>query len=1081
MTIKSMYDDLQISLISWSNMSLPHMECSALHTIDLSKKKLRYSFLDDKPVYGIIAFGCYSGELIRFLMLSGDVKPASVSFAHKSKIIAIGDCNFHKNSYVIASLSFDGLLCLWSVQDGLCLGKYTDVFPSGCQLMATSDETIVVSGSFPNVYIFNTSAESVTKILHPHYSFTAGIGIIPSGKCKVLFLVDSKGTVTYASVDPNLEQTSKYQLLDPNNVVIRSLPSPSFKFLLTLYEDSFSITDLTAVGFPSINTPYKDINTATWIDDSTFGVLSYSGSYTQYEVTDKYDENAESSTEEEEYFEEEAEDEVHESPYAEYEEVLNPPQEPEPEPNPTASHIDYLYSQLTKDLSYPDAEIFGRNRNDFNSSLITLKRNNLHIDELYTAKGTFPFGFLTSFKKEIIAGFNDTVIFLSNNFDEFSLGQMFETGPRRTTAQCLNIQNDMVKEIIDGTEDGSIIFYDLHTQQTSIQENVHKGRINEICTFQNHLFSAGDDNSLVVTNLDTKKPVKVFQHFMSRITQFLRPQGKIRKPFCDFLFCLTEFGAISVIDTKQLENVFNMTGHDGDVTSIMIHPLSGMLIVNAKSLFFWSLHSGNLESILRGNRKEIYLKDAERNNIPVKPIQDFVNGICYEQLLFGGNSLRVIDVNIKTVSTQIHNYLQENASKDLKTTIANFPNLGLMTEVFSTFVCDFLKKEIGKDYGHYFNICFVGDSRVHTVNLIKQKNHNDIWTFSSEVSSMILSMRILLSIAMRVHPALKDLMDQLINQHTINISSTIKHFKSPNIKSLFKYFMNCGPIIINYFMEMIELYPEEIRKKWLAYLMYVEGVTSYRRDLIATAWVSVSTTLLQHMSDSELKLTIDKAEKLVVAREGTEYKKFIPEVLYRYIEKFRDLPGVSDKLIKILVTTDYSANMDLSRLFNAAPIGFLMCIRAMSSEGKDDIAKKLIDVVINHILQEKVRDDIQFQMIQTIIGCSKEKMTDHIHKSLKALSARHQWFHYNQELHIIAYGNNLGTLFVTKKLNTGYRSSILSLAKEPISAVSSDSNGNLSVLCSKSNILFEIGIKVTDDAEHIQLDVLAQKTAKFAE
>ncbi|EAX96595.1 hypothetical protein TVAG_140840 [Trichomonas vaginalis G3] len=1084
--MSNMYEDLYISLISWSNMSLPHVECSAIHTTDLSKKKLRYSFLDDKPVQGVISFGCYSGELIRFIILKDEVKPASVSFAHKTKIVALSDCYFQSNFFSVASLSFDGLFCIWSVQDGICLGKYEKIFPVGCQLMATSGDSIVVSGSFPNVFIFNTSEERVTKILHPHYSFTAGIGIIPSDRSKVLFLMDSKGTVTYASIDPSITQTFKYQLLDPNRVVIKSLPSPSFKFLLTLYGDLpsanssaessspsyFSITDLSSVGFPSITHEYKDLHTATWIDDYTFGVLSYSGSYTQFEINDKYVEGMDKSEEEEYYEDEEEESEENTNCPTEEEEFLQQMTPKSPTSNDTATHIDYLYSQLKdlypqlRDLSHPDAKIFGRNR----YCKIPITKSNLHLEQLYYAQGTFPFGCITSFKKEIIAGFNDTVIFLSNNFDEFSLGQMFEQGPKRTTAQCLNIQNDLVKEIIEGLEDGSISYYDLNSMTYYVQENVHKGRINEICTCGKYLFSAGSDNTLVVTNLETKQAVKTFQHFMSRITQFLRPIEKVRKPFCDYLFCLTEFGAISVIDIEQLDNVFNMTGHDGQVTSIMIHSLSGILIVNAKSLFFWSLHSGNLESILRGNRKEIYLKDPDKNHVEVKPIQAFVNGVVYEQLLFGGNSLRVIDINIKTVSNQISNYLMRVADKSLKETIEGFPNLGLLSEVFSTYVCDFLKKNIGVEYGKHFNICFVGDKGVHTVNLIKQRLHNDIWTFSSEVSSMILAMRIMLSMAMRNHPLFFDTMNDLINKYTISISSNIKYFKNPNVTSLFKYFKNSTPMIINYFMDMVEKYPQETRRRWMNYLQLVEGTTKYRRDLIIGAWIGLGTTVLSTLSDTELKLLAERAQKL----SNSQYRTFIPEVLYRCATRFKDIAGVSDIVIRTLITSQNAGRIDLNILFDAAPIGFLKNILQLSNEGQETLAKTLINVIIDIILQGRVRDDILFQMIQTIIGCSKASLTDHINKQLKAIDDKHKWFNFGADQHLIAYGNNSGTLFVTKKIGSAFRSSILSLAKEPLLEVTSDASGNVITVNTKSTI-FEIQIKVADDQEHMQLDVVSTK------
>ena len=1002
-----MLKDLKISLTSWDDIVTPHVKYSALCTTTLDY--LSNSFLERK-IDSIITVGTFTGEIIRWIEVGGreGFIPFNVSFAHSTKIISIKNCTNPGYTLSTASLSLDGTLCIWSTIDGICLAKYENLFPEGCQMMEAFDEYLAIAGAFPLVYIFNINEGKIVKVLHPTNRYTVALSFIKS-KEVFLFNLDCKGSATYTCVNDETK-TCKVQLTDPNKTLLQARVSPNFNYLLSLYTNSFVVTNLLVQGFPSITVKFANPMNCVWVNNTKFTIVSYVDPVVTYILIDG------SSV--------------------------------------TPEHCEETHTKLISFISGKDIFDLGPS---VQAPQVT-KPEPIQITDNVTINGGTLFTCLTSYKNTTIIGYGDSMFFLPTNKEltnmrEASLSTFFKEHDDMVTSQCLEVsdkscihlpdkttkEEKTIKSIIDGTEKGNIRITNIKDKTCKEIKGIHNGPIVQICTLEQYLFIAYADFSVVVYDLIKEKVVHIFQHFISPITLFCMPEKPTNSISDHFLFCLTKKGNISVIDAHDFKRLFAFTGHDGDVQGIYIHPATDMLIVNAKSLYFWSMRTGNLESIVNGNMKYTYLREFEKSLIKVVHFGEAIEGFVFEQLEFGGRSMRVIDVDVKITASKIHDILFDGEHCDLKDIIPNMPNFPLVAEVLTNETLNYINSISGTNYKQTMQMGFVGDKQVHTVYLYKnfRKVIKDV---SSNVSAILLSTKIIYAVSLSAHPQFFEKMKEMFSRQP-----DFEHLKVPSVVALFRYVSEFNTRFQEMLIKVIKLYPEEIRKRWYKNLRSFGDKCILLHDALSFAYLGVGTTILHDLSEED---KIDIASKIAQFIGSKKFNCFASN-LYRFnIEQFENFKTATKKAIEQTVvlyneTGDESKIERLNFYIERVPHIFLTeMVENCKENGNMKIAAALFHQVVKNICKEKSRSQYTAQFITTIIEKSFVFPKDFVKSLLIQMSEAHTWFSFKPEANLVAYCSGIvGTMFITKFVGNRLISAIISITKEPIRSVTIDKTG----------------------------------------
>ena len=980
-----MSEDLRISLTQWQNIFPPDLECSAICSVDIPHDLVKYSLLDDSEILGFIVFGTYTGEIIRWGLIESDCIPLSVSFGHTKKIVSIQNCTFPGNKFCFASLSTDGVLCIWSALDGICMCKKTGILPDGAQKMASCGEHLLISGAFPNLYLFNTNIGQITQILHPAMRSVRGISFLKLSDSKLIFTIDGKGAATYSKIEEYLNptqgnpiktKTTKIIMGNPSTIALTCSISPNFKYIISIHKDFYTITNLCIPNFPQMNIDKQGVMDAVWLSDDYFALVTYSGTVELYIIPDIFPKT---------------------------EEELTP-----------KTHAQIISNQLQKDLNVNVDGGF-LNTDEFNKYAFQVAKyyKNMELpQQCVLIEGGVPFPILSKCQGEVMFGYGDSFALGCHHFNEYSLHTIYDEGTKEITSQCLEIENGIVKHIYNGCYDGSIMIYSPTTQTTQTILNVHKKMVNEICTCGDYWFSAGKDAIVKAFSLKTNEHVKTFENFISPVSIFLRPESKTGIECDDYLFCLTESGCLSIIDINTLENVFNMTGHDDQVQEIFVHPLTQMLIVKAKSLYFWSLATGNLESLMSGNAMTSYLNSMRPNCIQIKHFGDIVEGIVFEQVMYGDRSLRVIDIDVMKTAPILKKYLENNMNTELKTMMLNFPNIALIAEIFNSKVLTYLNEKCSTHYGYSFLFGFVGHSHVHTVFLQKTR-HATIYEISPQVSGLLLTTRMILASSMACHPVLRNVMESLLKMTLNDMTTNYKHFQNPSLPILFKYVSVCDQELQDLLMKFIEFYPEKTRMEWLHNFEKIYHMSKIDRELFLFTWVGLGITLLKSLDSSNIKSI---AQRIIhFSNSSSHFKTFAGYLIEKGLISFSEDIHLMKGIIQATVD-EFGESDRLLLLLEKVPIPYIQLTKESLINSDERVGSTLLSQIVNYICNKNADEEKQQLFLGMLIHaqtCSKT-LQDLLFIQYKKIDIFFKWFSFNNQIKILAYATKTGVVYITK-------------------------------------------------------------------
>ena len=196
-----------------------------------------------------------------------------------------------------------------------------------------------------------------------------------------------------------------------------------------------------------------------------------------------------------------------------------------------------------------------------------------------------------------------------------------------------------------------------------------------------------------------------------------------------------------------------------------------MLIVECNSLYFWSLASSNLESVVTGHKKFLYLQNFKKNitsdesqYVRIVPVMKYRNGILLQPLKIGSVVFQVPLINLEEFAGYTRSIITENLDKKMVELATEIPNFHFLHSLFKSIGI------AGNQNKHHhdddddddddvqffkninentnFSIGLVGDKKVITlVSSDRQITRDNIFDFSSLVTSSTLAVHALFSIA----------------------------------------------------------------------------------------------------------------------------------------------------------------------------------------------------------------------------------------------------------------------------------------------------------------------------------------------
>ena len=800
-----MSGSLGAALVDWKSIAVPDITYTALFVCDFEKLHLQ-SYEVRGILEAVVFAGCYTGEVIRWMILDTDVRPVTASFGHTSKVVQFAECCFPIVQYAVASLSFDGSFAIWNAIDGLCIRSYKNILPKGCQRFATSKHAIelaVVSGAFPCFYILNLQTGVITQKIRPVSMRPICLSFYSHGNKEWMFTMESNGCASYTPITSS--GSKRMRLFNPaKKVLLSAIPSPDFSYLIVIFKTGYALVSLCRPGFPKyVDENCPDINTAVWMGLNKYIIVMYNGSYKMFSIDSS----------------------PQDRPHAD---LLMPVGGEQPITSSVSwmseeqfvqykAKIDIIMNPLSPNMSFEPIRLTNtEERMGETESEIFQPRFILSADVL------LPMPLVCVWKNEVVIAFDDTIIIGAKGYAEFSLSDFFAKKRRSVTCQCFLLIDKLVEGIIRGRTDGYVVVkkFGSGKSQKAVLSQRHQGKVVSMCTTLEYLFTSGDDAIVNVYSLRDLKFVSSIPIFVTPVLSFRRVCHKTKTHYDRFLFCVSEDRNVGIIDLKSLELVLVLTGHDSDIEHVYLHPAMNILLVQSRSLYFWSLITGNLESIVTGYEMSRYLETGIGQFVEVIPPKNRHFGISYVPTRFGSMLLRVANIDVEKLAMNIEVRLKQFSGKDLKTALSNLHNLQFVMELLSGKARKRIANSCVPGFSKMFRVGSIGYDDVPTVYLpgtqVRGKVH---WQISPQVSAAMTVTRGWIVNALRSHPEIAENFHTYFRQSPFSFTTKIPNFQKPDVFLLFKYTANAPERLRKLVMEIVSfVFSAEERQKWLTML-----------------------------------------------------------------------------------------------------------------------------------------------------------------------------------------------------------------------------------------------------------------------
>lgn len=519
-------------------------------------------------------------------------------------------------------------------------------------------------------------------------------------------------------------------------------------------------------------------------------------------------------------------------------------------------------------------------------------------------ESNIPLPLISKFNQDIAFAFDDYIILAKKNYQEFALSienSMIEKEEEdknaqsndkkeedkcfEVTAQSYYIKDNKIIALIEGNAYGMVTYQSSSGRREGLGK-FHTGRVVAMCTAGDLLFTSGKDCKLNVYSLQLRKTVNCYSNFVSPVTKFYFPVKKTHTSIDNCVFCSTSDGIISVIDRSNYTSpLFILTSHESQIEKIYFHPPTKLLLVKCRSLYFWSMITGNLESIMNGQQMFKYLDDMKDNLYEVTDEKLQIATPTPYITRFGNFNLRATEIDICDFALQIGSILDSRKKDSLKTAMKSIHNLSFLNNLLSTKTSKILKKELDKKLHKRMNICFSGADSVLTLNLDKLEKKRE-WQYSPQVTALLLSVRIALSYALKHHPYFSkpDIWRDIIKADTISIFK-----KELDISYLIKITLDLDANAHKYIFHMItKMHKYEERQSWLKKIIIIKKNKLFKnyQKFFDLLYIIIKATLFTDLQNSNDSSASDFATYLYNYQSNQRnYKTFMARELISFHEE----------------------------------------------------------------------------------------------------------------------------------------------------------------------------------------------------
>ena len=1099
----------RISLAPWRKIKVPTFTTTAFLVCDFSNRSAYLNNLYDEKIEGIAFTGSLKGEVLRWIIYKDEVKPTTAAFGHKSKIVQFSQCLFPIVGAAVASLSYDGTVCVWSEIDGICLRQFQQLLPNGCQRIACgkkSIQTAAISGAFPNIYIINIQTGEITQTIRPVSKFAVCLDFYCVKNSEWLFAMDSNGCATYTTLTPT---TASSHIIGIHPIerdsLLAAYPSPDYSFLVLVYQNGYIIVALFDSSFPKyVNSETKNILSVVWLDLTVFGIIFYDGSFHVYTLSPPNKKTNHANV-------------IENISYSKHKPTIKSPffdMKEDKVANYIAAQEKYI--NINTFLTNTNTNTKRKFKNQIKIDKSS-KNYNFNISLWWNGTSNIPFPLISVFKKEFAFAFDDCVILAEKQFQEFYLKDVFneEKKKKKTktdqnqnekgqennnkentedegiiTAQCYSFKKKECFALIQGRSNGILTVKYLHNQVKKKLKIRHKGKVVALCTMKKFLFSSGKDCVLNVFSSENFNLLSTYPHFVSPVVSFMALNKKTNTTIDKCLFCLTNDGKISIIDlsTPKTQCLYILAGHESPVEHIYFHPPTKLILVKCRSLYFWSMITGNLESIINGNQMYRYIENAKNSLFEVRPLETKKSGINYKFSKFGSLSLRIPDIDILEMTRIISKALVANRNNDLATTFSKIPNIHIYCNLLPSKARKFISSETKLDcYHHKYKIGFSGDNSVETIYIgpVKDNGH---WEISPQATATYLSARIALCFALRSHPLIEKNWNKYFKFSIDSIKQKVPNFKFPDLYFMFKFNLNMPLSVHQWVFKIIQelQLSEEIKKNIAKAASRGSIVFPNHKDILKLLCSTISTSIIDKLDQQEIS-NITQSLNAVQRSNERGITRYSCEIVGLNFDKlFKSISNYDVLLFNLLKEGDYDTNEKniLSFYhFSEIPHGSLNYTREQIEKLDKNSIKfilgNLTEILcdISRVPKGENKSQVTFTRNEffdesslLFVEAAYKYQIDNANQFLTKVSETLPWFFYRQESKTITIGHKSGNISLFKLINGKLYKGEQKISKNNcIYSVTLNQNGNLLVGFDEGKGLFRSNIsqhiKESDDGK----------------
>jgi hypothetical protein len=420
-----------------------------------------------------------------------------------------------------------------------------------------------------------------------------------------------------------------------------------------------------------------------------------------------------------------------------------------------------------------------------------------------------------------------------------------------------------------------------------------------------------------------------------------------------------------------------------------------------------------LESILTGNQKYEFLKDADRFT-KVIPATDVSDSYSLVPVRFGTLSLQLPLLNILKVHEETKKVFEEYIRGDLVEVLKHVSTLPLILALLSDHAKQFFRSHGQLQFPRSrFSPVFVGQGRVPTFYFstakLSGKGH---WQLSALASANMFATRILLSLGMRFHPTLQEFRERLFRVDIGQLVGQVPGFQAPSLFHVFTYLFPCQNELYEFVFEIMSTYTEEVRRAWLMRLERASSFFPHLARILMLVRCMSTATLLPDVKIDEVQKSSNYLMRELASEEIGSY---VRELIARGIDMYHKTITIDElKTVIRAIASHADAKhpndlRSLRILFQKQRKVFLTVVHDVVSEGHGPLIRAFFQEIVTSIAEIQDRDEIN--VIILLFSEALEKgYVDHPGSFFGKICRAFSWVDWHKR--ILAFGDARGILRV---------------------------------------------------------------------